>query len=250
MNNINTNINIDQSTINKITALMNLKDHRGATENETANASAHVMRLLAKYNLDMAEFDKIANPVEDIDQEFMDNEKQSMPRWKTNLLSAIAKAHFCAIYLSHGYRKTSHVIVGKPTNVNAVKIVYGFLSDVVETEAQEALRHYTGFEHGKKYLNAFRLGMVSRIAERLKQEMNLIQEDHVKALGNPGKEIVVKNIYEEARIEIQKYYATTGIKLRASTYSGVIGSGAGFNKGYEAGRGVPLHSSPSLKQRN
>jgi len=230
---------------------MNLKDHRGATENEAANASAHVMRLLAKYNLDITEFDKIANPVENIDQERIPNEQRSMPVWKTNLLQAIAKAHFCQIYLSHGYRETCHVLVGKPTNVSAVKIVYGFLSDVVETEAKEALKHYKGFEHGKKYLNAFRLGMASRIAERLKQEMNLIQQDHVKAIGeSDSKSIVVKNIYDEAQKEIKEYYATVGIKLRASSYSGVVGSGAGFSKGYEAAGNVPLHSSPSLKQRN
>ena len=245
---------IDQSTINKINALMNLTDHRGATEHEATNASAHVMRLLAKYNLDMAEFDKISNPVENIGKEKLENPGKSMPVWKTNLLSCIAKAHFCSIYITHGYRKTMHVVVGKPTNVQAIKIVYSFLCDVIETESKNASECYTGWEHRKTYLNAFKLGMVSRIAERLNQEMNIIQQDHVKAIGeanpNTTTSVLAKNIYNEAQKDIQEYYSTIGLKLTSSSYSGTIGSGSGYNSGYKAGANVPLHSSPSLKQRN
>jgi hypothetical protein len=243
---------IDQSTINKINALLNLSDTRGATEHEASNATAHAMRLLAKYNLDMAEFDKIANPVESITREYQEN-NGNMPIWKTNLLSGIAKAHFCSIYLSSGYRKTSHVIVGKPTNVQAIKILYSFLVDVVESESKAALNAYQGWEHGKKYCNSFKLGMVSRITERLRKEINIISQEHVKALGeanNDNTSIVVKNIYDEAQKEIQEYYSSVGIKLKNSSYSGTNGSGSGYNSGYKAGGGVPLHASPSLKARN
>jgi hypothetical protein len=243
---------IDESTINKINALLNLTNMNGATEHEAANASAHVMRLLAKYNLDMAEFDKISNPVEEITRDFQSNNK-SMPTWKTNLISCIAKAHFCSIYLSTGRRSTSHVIVGKPTNIQAVKILYSFLLDVIESDSQMALKSYKGWEHGKRYSNSFKIGMVARISERFKSEMKQIQQDHVKALGEANSSttsIVVKNIYDEAQKEIQAFYQSIGLRLNRSSYSGTIGSGSGFSSGYQAGANVPLHSSPSLKQRN
>ena len=252
---------IDESTINKINALMNLTDHRGATESEAKNASAHVMRLLAKYNLSMATFDKIANKPEEIGRDQMQN-NGSMPVWKSNLLSAIAKAHFCAIYLTHGYRTTSHVLVGKPTNVQAVKIVYAFLTDVIETDTKSAFKAYTGFEHGKTYCNSFRLGMVSRISERLREEMKAIHEDQVaeetKALGDgtpyvpgaPQTSIVVKNMFDDAQKEIREYYRSVGIKLGTSGYSGTNKSGAGYHSGRRAGENVPLHASPSLNARN
>jgi len=246
------NLEIDSSTINKITALMNLTDHRGASEHEAKNASALVMRLLAKYNLDLSEFDKIVNKKEEISKNNFENDGKSLPQWKTNLITAISRAHFCDVYISCGYRKRSHIVVGRSTNVQAVKIVYNFLCDVVETESKSAFEAYTGFEHGKSYIHSFKSGMVKRISERLEQECNLIQEDHVKAIGEkePGREIVVSNIYEDAQKEIKEYYKSVGTKLRQSVYSGVNNSRAGFNNGLKAGENVPLHSSPSLKQRN
>ena len=249
---------IDSSTINKIQALMNLTDHRGATENEAASASGHVMRLLAKYNLDMAECDKIVNKPEEIESERLP--QQHVPIWKGTLLQAICRAHFCAFYNSLGYRTKSQVIVGKPTNVQAVKIVYAFLCDVVESEAKAAFRAYQGYEHGKAYCNSFRIGMVQRIAARFREDMEAIHNEQVeeqKALGdgtgyNPGTpttSVVVKNMFNEAQKEIEAYYRSIGLKLTCSGYSGRNSSGAGHSAGYEAGKNVPLHASPSLKGR-
>lgn len=251
---------IDDKTINTINALLNMSDLRGATEHEAANATTQVMRLLAKHNLSMAEFDKIANPVEDINTNRLQEDGQSIPRWKTNLLNSIAHAHFCDLYLTHGYRATTHVLVGRGTNVQAVKIVYSFLCDVVDSEAKAALKAYEGWEHGKAYSNSFRLGMVSRISTRLRDEEKKIHDEQVVlALGtrdghdniaSPDHSIVVKNMYDEAQKEIHEYYKSVGIRLRSGTYSGSNRSNAGWNSGYAAGANVPLNASPSLKARN
>ena len=142
--------------------------------------------------------------------------------------------------------------MGKPTNVQAVKIVYAFLCDVIDNESKEAFKHYTGWEHGKTYCNSFRLGMVSRIKERLKLEKAKINEE-IKALGNgntTNKEIVVRDVFKEAQEEIQKYYKTIGLKLISSGYSGTNRSNSGYSTGYKAGANVPLHASRSLSQKN
>jgi hypothetical protein len=254
--------NIEESTIKKINNLLSIANHANANENEANIAMGHVMRLLAKYNLDLQEFDRISNPEEDINNDYLENDKQSLPTWKSRLLSTIAKANFCAVYISCGYRHKSQVLVGRPTNTQAVKILYSYLCSVIENETKSAWEQYTGWEHGKTYCNSFRLGMVSRIAKRLQEEQaKVIEETKALCANNQNNEeggqitvttktIVVKNVFQEAQEEIETYYKKVGIKLRSSTYSGVNKSGAGFNKGYEAGGKVPLNTYASLNSRN
>ena len=274
---------LSDKTIERIQALMNVTDHRGASENEAAVAQRHVMRILAKYNLSMGEFEKLANPVEDIKENRLENPGRSIPMWKTNLLNAIGEAHFCDLYISNGYRYKTHVLVGRPTNVQACKIVYAYLVDVVDTATKDALKTYTGWETPKTFANSFRMGMVARIRERFCEEMKNIHRDNVaeaeakarseeaEALGlsdenqepraigegsvksyggSSNTSIVVANIYEEAQKEVKAFYESKGIKLSSMGYSGSTGSGAGYNAGRKAGNNIPLHSSSALNRRN
>ena len=248
---------IEESAINKINNLLSVANHQTANEHEAKEAMSHVMRILAKYNLDLTEFDKIANKEEDINQEQLQNDKRNIPVWKTDLLYALSKAHFCSIYIASGYRSKSHMLVGKPTNTQAVKILYSFLCSVIENESAAAFSAYQGWEHGKSYCNSFKVGMVSRIRTRLAEEKAKIIEETKSLPMRSGDmiesqdgSIVVKDIFKEAQDEIQKYYKTVGLKLRHTQYSGVNNSGAGYRAGFSAGANIPLHASHSLNSRN
>ena len=247
---------IEESAIKKITNLLDVANHQNANENEANEAMGHVMRLLAKYNLDLKEFDKISNAKEEINKDELAREK-SIPIWKNNLLNVIAKSNFCTSYTSQGARSKAQIVVGRPTNTQAVKILYSYLCSVIENETKSAWSKYTGWEHGKTYCNSFRLGMVNRIAERLKEEkLKVIEETKALCATNSqlvnsnSKTIVVKNVFEQAQEEIETFYKKVGLKLYTSSYSGVNKSGAGFNKGREAANKIPLNTCASLNARN
>lgn len=235
---------VGESTLQRISKLLCLAKDGGANENEAHVAMSAALGLLAKHNLSASDVEGLGEAEEAVDSaKFKPTDKQRYDKWRNWLLMAIADAHFCHMYRNRG---AGYVLTGTPTNREAAILLFSYLEAVIESNALEALKSYKGWDSPRTYGNAFRLGMVSRIADRLNEQKRQIIEE---ACG-PTKAIVVANPYEVAEKKNLAYIKANGIKLvsGAATRSN-YGSGAGYHRGREAGSGVGLTAGRALTGR-
>lgn len=229
---------VGEATLNKISKLLTLADS-GANENEANTAMTAAMALLAKHNLTSSDIESWSLREEAIMSEDISNEKR-FDSWRNQLFHVVAETHFCYVYRSS--REGKYILTGTETNRRAVVILMAYLEAVIEDCARQALKEYTGWEHGKTYINSFRLGMVSRISERLRAEQYRI----IKEAEGPGKDIVVANPYEVSKKRNVAYVRSNGVRLTSRSARSNTGSGAGYRKGAEQGSRIGLTAGRAL----
>jgi hypothetical protein len=200
---------------------------------------AAAMNLLAKHNLTASDIESWTLREEEIMSEDLENGKR-FNSWKSRLFHVVAETHFCYLYKSP--REGKYVLTGTETNRQAVVILTAYLEAVIEDCARQALKEYTGWEHGKTYVNSFKLGMVSRICERLREEQRKI----IKEAEGPGTDIVVANPYEVSKTRNVNFVKSQGVRLTKTTSRSSAGSGAGYRKGTEQGDKVGLTAGRAL----
>jgi hypothetical protein len=229
---------VGEGTLNKISKLLTLADS-GANENEANTAMSAAMKLLAKHNLTASDIESWTLREEEIMSEGVENGNR-FNTWKSRLFNVVAETHFC--YLYRASREGKYVLTGTETNRRAVVILMAYLEAVIEDCTRQALKEYTGWEHGKTYANSFRLGMVSRIAERLREEQRKI----IKEAEGPGSDIVVANPYEVSKTRNVNFVKSNGVRLIKTPSRSSVGSGAGYRKGTEQGDKVGLTAGRAL----
>ncbi len=229
---------VGEATLNKISKLLTLADS-GTNENEANTAMSAAMALLAKHNLTSSDIESWTLREEEIMSEDVENGKR-FNSWHRQLFHVVAETHFCYVYRSG--REGKYVLTGTETNRRAVVILMSYLEAVIEDCARQALKEYQGWEHGKTYVNSFKLGMVSRICERLYAEQHKI----IKEAEGPGKDIVVANPYQVSKERNLKFVKSTGIRLTSRATRSNTGSGAGFRKGAEQGSRIGLTAGRAL----
>ena len=134
--------------------------------NEAAAAAAKAQELIDTHNLseEMLRLDSAAPEVDEPILDFSDKEAldDSSPikliRWKTALGSKIAQLNGCRLWRSSGVLH----IVGRPSDVETVRYLYGYLSHEVER-----LTTVNGRGCGRTWKNNYRLGCVDSINNTL-----------------------------------------------------------------------------------
>lgn len=177
-----------EKIIDKINKLLTLADtSRNPSEHEAISASMKVQKLLAKYNITMADVRGEAEVEEPIEQAISDvgcNDKAQ--NWRTELALAVANGYACKTYMVG--TKNAIVFYGYKADILLARRVYTYLYNVgVKLGRQYVREHRNEWESEYRLYQSFVSGFTNGVRGQL--EMNCT----ALALVCPEK---VKEAYE------------------------------------------------------
>lgn len=148
-------------------------------EHEATAAAAMLSKLVLQHNIDLASVDlgdapnaELASFVrEDFDLEYN-------IAWRGSLLHAVARVNFCRCVKWEGSKRVA--LVGASHNIYVTRQIYEYLAATVSRLADSEWRQHTA-HNSRAWKNAFRMGCVSRIGERLREQH---QADIVELKGS------------------------------------------------------------------
>lgn len=149
---------------------------------EAASAAARAQALMSRYRIEAAALDtggEDEHGIKDHRDAPLEASKRLRP-WKTYLAGAIARTNGCRIYLHTRGAERAVVLVGRAEDAELVRVLFSEL-----TKRVEAMTRKHGAGRDRAFCNAFRLGMVTTIAERLERAR---QEARTRAL-TPGPDL-------------------------------------------------------------
>lgn len=163
--------------MSKLGKLLEVRD-RAATEGEAANAATILSRFLDDHNLSIADIEKRGQAAPGVEERGFDLGKAAF-KWKLNLADGIAQFYYAASIVDRQTKKVA--FVGRPDNIEALSMLYGWVIDQVKQIATaERRRHFdeTG-EHidPLRWQVSFGEGAVERLIIRLKEMKARQQED-------------------------------------------------------------------------
>lgn len=194
-----------EQVIRKIQKLLALG--QSSNEAEANLAMARAQELLAKHNLEF-EMVKDANVAGGTNAPEEKREKTRINRsaayaWQRELWRAICEANFCwytVVECYDGKRETNrttsqkpvkrHMIIGRESNVIAVKIMGEYLEDTIER-----ILPYPNNERLSRSAHSWKAGCAERLAERIIEQA----EARKRASEAPGAEsgaLVLRSVYE------------------------------------------------------
>jgi Protein of unknown function (DUF2786) len=145
-----------ETVIEKVKKLRRLAG--SSNEHEAAAAAAAADRLIQEHALVEAqlEADGASGERPSEDPEPIASWHGTVPQWQARLAVKLAKHYGCALYGQRirGSRTTTEHIVGRPSDIAAVRYMYTWLALEIEGLAQK----HRG--NGRTWLNAFRHGAV------------------------------------------------------------------------------------------
>lgn len=220
----------------KVSKLLRLSE--SSNPHEAALAAQRAQEILTRYNIDRAALDldgSQSEPEEEIenftDRAPLDEAKARLATWKTILANRLAKANQVAVYVSG----SAIGIVGRPSDVEKVRYMYGLLVREVDR-----LTNRDGKGCGQRWRNSFRLGVVSAIAEKLAQTAAKVAHD-MRAESNGAALVRVNQAIEkvEQRGRDVESFVRRNLKLRESSRK-VSASFDAHAAGYHAGQSINL----------
>jgi hypothetical protein len=193
-----------------------LERTKSPIEQEAQVAASVLARLLEEHNLSVADLEQRGQQSPGVREDPHDLGKAAFP-WKLNLADGIAEFYYC-IPLVNRDRKTV-AFIGRPDNVEALQLLYGWVIDQVKRIATEERRKHfdsTG-EHidPLRWQLAFGLGAAARLIERMREMKARQQEDLSRDdLGNITS-LAVHHASEASDYLESKYgYRTDGRKTK------------------------------------
>lgn len=223
----------DSVVLAKVQKLLRLATSSNA--NEAALAAAKAQELIDKHQLAAALLTlESAEPTKGLDDEpIVDFEKAGAPldspkrldRWRGTLAGVIARQNACRIYFSG----SDIALVGRPSDAETVRYLYGYLSREVERLTTEQ-----GNGMGRTWRNNFRLGVVDTIYNKLTQQRREFEaEARATAKADNGMALMRVN------------QALANIEHRGATVKDWMKSNL---KLYSAGGGSSRHDSNARAQ--
>jgi hypothetical protein len=228
---------IDDKIIDRIKKLMALGENN-PNEHEAKIAMERAHRLLAKYNLSLADL-----PQDKLDRDDpyvrMDERYGAMkgPVAGRVIAAAIAKLYFCKMFYVHlGNKGDLYSFVGRTTNVEIAKTVSRYVISALHGEAM-ANRHVPG------YATNFMIAASRRVHARCEELIKQAEEGNLKDEGTTTNLPALRATY---LAELQRtddfMKQALKIKLREKGGAGWRGGNglSGFAEGRAAGDRVSL----------
>jgi hypothetical protein len=212
--------------IDKVKKLLALS--KSTNPHEAATAAARAAELMFEHKLEAADLELSGEgkrPVEAVTEATLHQGKWR-EFWKGNLANAVAQAMGCRVYWLGSHLQ----IIGRKSDTETVRYLYGFLVLEIERMAAETWRERSAQvrEHGTKWKNAFRWGAVHAIAVRLRE-----QGGARAATANAGALVLLRK--DEAEVDD----AMKRLKLRRLSCT-AASSEDGYAEGHRAGRALEL----------
>jgi len=222
-----------EDIIRKIAACLRLAE-RGGTSEEAIAAATAAQRLMDKYNIEqesinLANEGHPANSTEDIvdfstrgDGELESGKNQITP-WKRKLATVLCKHNGCFMFHSFRGGRRSIELVGRPTNVGAVRYMYSWLNSEIDNFTK-----IWGAGMGHTWCQEFRIGVVETLDEKLKESkedtFNELKREHG---NNPHALMIVERAIANVGLRANEA-ANFANKMHRFTY-GRIRSNRGTN---------------------
>ncbi len=216
------------AVLSKLNDIRSLRDRAG-TQAEAEAAAAALTKMLAKYNLTMADLDvRQANKVSEIDMHFVGIGNQA--RWRQTLLAVIADANFCRSVAIVGVPICS--VIGTARNVAIVQSLYDNLVPEIDRlaaagwTAAVAEKRVSWFISTAEWKRGFRIGAVVGLAEAMAAAKNEAASEQ----QNGGALVVL--LEQELDDALKRFHPKTSIFGSASVH------GSAYEEGRIVGRSL------------
>lgn len=153
-------------------AMACLRLAKSSNPNEAALAAAKAQEIIDRYQLDVSSLDYDAQqkkrddePIKNFESDPLDDVEGINVKWAGVLAVHVARNNQCRVYLQDGLRGKVLKIIGRASDVSAVRYMYSFLKEEVKR-----LRKENAAGHSGPYMNQFAHGVVDTIAAKLKQQ--------------------------------------------------------------------------------
>lgn len=143
---------------------------------EAAVAAAHAQTLIESHRLErwLAAEDEVRedpDPIEDARDAPLETAKR-LRKWKVVLATTLAQANGCVAYTLAGDPKSSIVLVGRSRDREMVRELWAWLVKQIEW-----LSATNGEGQDRRWHDAFRIGVVSAVSERLKEAVQSVHSE-------------------------------------------------------------------------
>ena len=224
--------------IDKVKKLLRLST--SDNPNEAALAAAMAQKLIDQHQLDTAllALDGVEAETNEEIEDFGGrgawlDEKNAT--WKGRLGLVIAHLNGCQVYVHSGRLS----IIGRPSDVDTVRYLYGYLTYEVNRLANQA-----GKGCGRVWNNNYRLGVVDTIKSKLREQSQKFKDEARQAVGS-NSQALVRVDQALAKIDSRSKEAAAWGKLHLNLRSRSCGrsqADAGArNAGREAGKSITIN---------
>lgn len=226
------------------------------SEGEAANAAAAIQRLLAQYNLTMAEVQYSKKKEDDgIKEEFCSgfNYPYIEGKWEYRLWYVICKYNFCKCF-QYGNSYKRLVLFGKKENLEIVKWLHDTLAERYVEFSRKRFHEYEKTNEYKyvykrptigKFQRSYLLGVVKGLENKLEEIYNQDKAKD-KVYGDKVTALVVQTNTDIDAFINNKYGGTTaGHRTR-----GVNGVNGAYSSGVKDGYNTDIHKPIQQNQRS
>lgn len=144
-------------------------------ENEAAVAVSKLTELLQRHNLSVADLEEKGAAAPEVSATDVDT-RSGKHLWKLVLARVLSKHFFCYAMTDNWDRKTPVKFIGRPENVESLKMIYSWLLRQIEQISRAEHINYPEI-HGIRWARHFGDGMVGRLEERLRELRERMAED-------------------------------------------------------------------------
>lgn len=169
-----------------------LKLAQSDNPHEAALAAARAQEIMDRYKLEglSADLDPTAKP--EVDEPILDIGEPIEPKqgsaWVVRLIVALAHANQCRVYQRRTMEGTGTFVVGRPSDAQTVRYLYGWLKNEVNRLATRDGKAYSNV-----WKNNFRNGAVDTIVRKLRESQAATKEAVRAEASNPHAIVRVDN---------------------------------------------------------
>lgn len=220
--------------LERVKKLLTLGRDAGATDGERDNAMRMAHKLLAKYNLDMAEAEAIGQA----EEARIHTKVHFYGRpWAKTIAVSIAKLYFCEYVFVTAKRAddVTHYFFGRPLNVQAAASIAAWLVKSVRKEARS--RCPLEGEGANAWIRSFCTGVSLTIYKRVAEMM----ADAAKQTAAPGMSLVLASVYEKEKAKNLALRDATMKTTLKGHHGKRLGDADAIGQGKEYGKSINLN---------
>lgn len=221
--------------LEKVRKLLRLS--KSSNPHEAALAAQRAQEIIDRYNIEQAMLDAegatvaTEEPIKNFRDDPLDVNMIS-GSWQMRLQRTIAKQNSCFVYRSSG----NSVIVGSPSNVNAVRYLYSWLKKELEV-----LCVIEGIGHSKSWLNNFCIGATETVTERLLDARKQVVSQMRTEWQASGRDIVLVE-KALAKVDQEMHRVRDYVSQNIRLHYGPVGPGGRVNNDARAAGRAAGHS--------
>lgn len=245
-----------EKTIEKIRKLLALAN--SSNENEASNANAQAQKLISKFQIEQAEIDSGNKVKQEIVSFTIETGSKSNILWKSRLANTLSEVNNCDFYTQKKQSSepsktnpdktassyTIYIVIGSKSNVELVQILFELILNQVEYFSKEYIPSEKSRTVGKSEKNSFKLGMVTRIGQRLRDTKEEVLKEHIQLKGSTSAALV---FLQQEKLELKTFAVQLFGKIGKAPIRKENIRQEGYKAGFKKGDSVVLNQSKALK---